>query len=201
MKPDNKILINIIGVGYDVCVCEVPLGLFDHLGLAIATEERSLGYLLFDDEFYRKYQISKSDTKNYSCWKDFGNKGFYRGANLMERGQIEIWINRKRVKTYQFHELINNATLFPLFETTELVLSELLGNQPEFILGVQEKGHLAKYVIKSDKFLPEELQLYIVEFGFSEKRIKLLYKVAYLGVALKSLKNDTVVTGTGFNWL
>ena len=201
METEIKILINTIGIGYDVCVCEVPPGLMDHLGLAMSTEERHFAYLLFEDEFYVKYKIPKTDTKNYSSWKDFGNKGFYRGANLLERGQIEIWINRKRIKTYQFHELISNATLFPLFDTKELNLSELRGKEPEFILGFQEKGHLSKYIIKADKFFPEELHLHIVEFLFSGNRIKLLYKITYQGTALKSLKDDTVVTGTGFNWL
>ncbi|MBL0330048.1 MAG: hypothetical protein IPP64_11680 [Bacteroidetes bacterium] len=202
MKSENKVLINIIGTGYDVCVCEVPSLLLDQLNLGIAKEERSLGYLLFEDEFYAKYQIPKTDTKNYSTWKDFDNKGVYRGANLSERGQLEIWFNRKRIKTYQFHELINDANLFPLFDNQEQFLKDTLDtNKPNFVVGYQEKGHLSKYRMNIDRFIPEEFQLHILQFFTPQLTIRLLHKITYSGVEVKSLKDDTVITGTLFNWL
>ena len=202
MDKENKILINIIGTGYDVCVCEVSPDLLDILNMAVAKEERSLGYLLFEDEFYTKYQISKSDIKNYSSWKDFSNKGTYRGANLSERGQLEIWFNRKRIRTYQFHELINDANLFPLFENKEEILKNSLDdNQPNFIVGYQEKGHLSKYRLTIDKFIPDEFQLHIVQFFTPQKTIRLMHKITYSGTTLNSTKDDTVITGTLFNWL
>ena len=202
MSSENKVLINIIGTGYDVCVCEVHPGLFDQLSLGIATEERSLDYLLFEDQFYAKYQISKIDTQNYSSWKDFNNKGEYRGANLNERGQLEIWFNRKRLRTYQFNELISDANLFPLFDNQEVILKNTLNaNQPNFVLGVQEKGHLSKYRMPLDKFIPEEFQLHILQLFTPRVTIRLLHKITYSGNVLKSIKEDTVVTGTVFNWL
>lgn len=201
MDKENKILINIIGTGYDVCVCEVSPGLLDILTMAVAKEERSLDYLLFEDEFYTKYQISKTDTKNYSSWKDFNNKAMYRGANLSERGQLEIWFNRKRIRTYQFHELISEATLFPLFDNHEQILKDTLSDKPNFIVGFQEKGHLAKYKMKIEKFIPEEFQLHILQFLTPSLTIRLLHKITYAGNQLESIKDDTVVTGTLFNWL
>ncbi len=201
MKKENNILINIIGTGYDVCVCELPPGLMDELGVGIAQEERSLGDLLFEDEFYKKYSISKSDTKNYESWKDFGNKGIYRGANLAERGQLEIWFNRKRLITYQFNELINEGILFPLFDNQEQKLKELVSDKSNFVIGVQEKGHLAKFKMKIDTFIPGAFQLHIIEIFTPEKIIRLLHKITYEGNTLKSIKDDTVVTGTLFNWI
>ncbi len=198
---ENRVLINVIGLGYDVCVCELPPGLLDELSVGVSMEERSLGYLLFDNEFYKKYPISKSDTKNYVTWKDFGNKGFYRGADLTQRGQLEIWFNRKRLRTYQFHELINDGLLFPLFDVKELVLKTLHDEKSSFVIGIQEKGQLAKYTMKLDKFIPEEFQLHILQFFTPQKTIRLLHRITYSGTALKSIKDDTVVTGTLFNWL
>jgi len=201
VKKENNILINIIGTGYDVCVCEPPSGLMEELGLGIAQEERSLGYLLFDDEFYKKYSISKSDTKNYESWKDFGNKGFYRGADLSDRGQLEIWFNRKRLITYQFNELINDGILFPLFDNQEQKLKDCVSDNFNFVIGVQEKGHLAKFKMKIDTFIPGEFQLHVIEIFTPEKIIRLLHKITYAGNTLKSIKDDTVVTGTLFNWI
>lgn len=199
MATDNKILINVIGTGYDVCVGEITPQTKEIFNAAVEQENKPLNHLLFDNDFYKKYPIANSyHFWEYSNWKDFDDKAVYRGANLLEYGQMEIWINKKKVKTYKFHELISNATLFPLFDANEELLTELLTGS-NLLIGVQEKGHLAKFTIKSFKFIPEELQLHIVNFTSGKSNIKLLYKITYFGKALISLKQDTVVTGTVFN--
>lgn len=197
MKPNNRVLINIIGVGYDVCLCEVSPDMKDTFAMALNQEKQSLHHLLFNEDFFNKYEIAKLDnTGNCKSWNDFENKGVFRGANLLERGQIEIWINRQRAKTYKFSELISAETLFPLFELDERSIFEPDCLNTQLVIGFQETGHLNKFRIKALKFLPEELRLHTVKFHSYNKPIKLLYKVTYLGVALKSLKRDTVVTGT-----
>lgn len=203
MNTENIILINIIGIGYDVCVGDVSSELTVVFSKAVRQEKQSLHHLLFDEEFYKKYVLPQMDSSNnnYFSWKDFNNKAMYRGANLLESGQLEIWINRKRVKTYKFHELTNKAMLFPLFDFREQILSEMLNNETCILIGVQEKGHLAKFKMKIEKFIPEELQLHIIQFQCSNVSIKLLYKITYSGMVLKSLKQDTVVTGTVFTMI
>lgn len=203
MKTENRILINIIGIGYDICVGEVSPELTYAFSKAVKQEKQSLYHLLFDEAFYKKYAIPQMDNpnSNYLSWKDFNNQAMYRGPNLLENGQLEIWIHRKRAKTYMFHELTNKAILFPLFDTREQILSEMLNNETSILIGVQEKGHLAKFKMKIDKFIPEELQLHIVQFQCSNVSIKLLHKITYSGVVLKSLKQDTVVTGTVFTMI
>lgn len=45
---------------------------------------------------------------------------FYRGANLLEGGEIEFWKNRKRLKTYNFQEIIQSMMLFPILKIEEV---------------------------------------------------------------------------------
>ena len=204
MEKESSILINIIGTGYDVSVGEVPPDLFEFFRKAVNVEKQSLHDLLFDEDFYKKYEISKANNSvKYASWKDFNDNAVYRGANLMENGQLEIWINRRRVKTYRFGELIGDATLFPLFGSEEAFINEAseANINKQIVIGFQEKGQLAKYKIKSGKFLYEELKLHIIQFLYFKSTIKLLYKITYSDLVLNSLKHDTVVTGTVFTMI
>jgi hypothetical protein len=197
MKQENNILINIIGTGYDICVGEVSAPL-DELFERISKEKKLSPHdFLFDEEFYKRNQIMKpGHTGVYKSWKDFNDTAVFRGANLTEAGQLEVWINKKRVRTYKFHELYDNATLFPIFNTEVEFLNQQMGSGTHLVVGYKEKGHLAKYVIKSDQFIPHELKVHIVEFAEASLVVKLFYKITYFGIALKSIKESTLITGT-----
>ncbi|MBK6525176.1 MAG: hypothetical protein IPG07_06210 [Crocinitomicaceae bacterium] len=100
------------------------------------------------------------------------------------------------MRTYKFHELYDNATLFPIFNTEVEFLNQQMGSGTHLVVGYKEKGHLAKYVIKSDQFIPHELKVHIVEFAEASLVVKLFYKITYFGIALKSIKESTLITGT-----
>ncbi len=60
MKQENNILINVMGTGYEICVGEVSAPL-DELFERISKERKlSLHDFLFDDEFYKRYQVKKT---------------------------------------------------------------------------------------------------------------------------------------------
>lgn len=119
----------------------------------------------------------------------------YRGANLTEPGQIEFWKDRKRLKTYKFQEIVQSMMLFPILNIEEMKLSAVDECKKAIAFGYQEKGHLAKYSIQSEKFLMDELRFYVIEIPAVPVKMKVLYKVVYNGKELKSVKEDTVLTG------
>lgn len=200
MKTKNKVLINIIGTGYEISVCEPSPELCQKL-LREDKEDRSASALLLDESFYESFKCPETIEKKNLSWKNLNNKGMFRGANLNERGQLEIWMNRKRIKTYAFQELMNEAVLFPLFDSEELFLKDVLSDAPAFLIGIQEKGQQGKYYIRADRFNPEEFRLHLIRFQSSGRNIRLLHKISYAGESLHSLKDDTLVTGSVFNWL
>jgi hypothetical protein len=196
METEDRILINVIGVGYDVCVGDVSPEQKVILNAAVIQEKQSLHNLLFDEDFYKKYELPKVNSSlNCRSWKDFSNIGKYRGAHLLETGQIEIWINGKRVRTYKFNELANELSLFPAFIVEE---KQSTVTENTFYIGLQEKGHLAKFRFKTRKFIPNELKLHIIHFPTSKSKLQILYTLSYLGVILESLNSDTVIIGTIF---
>jgi hypothetical protein len=119
----------------------------------------------------------------------------YRGADMSEYGQIEIWINRRRMKTYKFHELKSDLRLFPLFEISE----EYINSTSQLIIGVQEKGFLAKFVLQVERFSIEGIKLHFVNIPLQNRSIPLLYKISYFSIELKSLRSDTIITSTVLN--
>lgn len=189
MKTEDRILINIIGTGYDLRLGQLNDDNYKILNKIDKQKNDSINELLFNKEFYTKSQISYT----YKSWTDFNDIGIYRGVNLSEMGQIEIWINRKRKKRLLVSEIIEPTSLFPLFKTKK---ENLLLKSHQIIIGVEEKGHLNKFVINTPKFLIEELEFHFVEIKLNSTVLKVLKSISYQGLFLKSVKNDTVITGT-----
>lgn len=112
MKAEDRILINISGTGYDLQVGKLNGADYEQLLNFEKESKSSLNNVLFDDNFYLKNSLSE----NYKSWRDF-NFASYKGADLFQKGQIEIWVNRKRKKTYPISKIENSPLLFPLFNT------------------------------------------------------------------------------------
>ena len=192
----EKFVINIIGTGYDICIGEIPR---ETQLLFSNTKSGELQHLLFDEDFYKRYLI-KSCGKTVHSWNDFNSEGVYRGADIFKSGQIEIWINSKRVKTYKFSELNSQSRLFPLFECSlENIINK--NRKSLIMIGVQEKGFLAKFSFMSKGFLIENLKLHFANISIANNSIRLLTRLSYLDNELKSVKSDTNITGTVFQYL
>lgn len=138
----------------------------------------------------------KQAKHNLNEAQNFEGLKTYRGANLLEPGQIEFWKDRKRLKTYKFQEIVQSMVLFPILNIEEVKLSAGDKSKKAIAFGYQEKGFLAKFSIQSEKFLMDHLQFYVIEIPTVPVKMKVLYKVVYRVKELKSVKSDTVLTGT-----
>lgn len=181
-------MINIIGTGYDLCIDNLNRNTHPILTKIKNSANGKLNYLLFDDSFYTENEMSN----NYKSWRAFNNVGQFRGADLFHKGQIEIWLNRKRKKTYQLSEIDNSMSLFPLFNCDK---ENLTKKENQLIIGVKEKGYLNKYIFSAPRFTIEDLKFHIIEIKSDLFELKILHNISYQGIQLTSIKNDTVVTG------
>lgn len=176
--------------------------LIDFFSMVLAKEEQPFEILLFDNSIYEKYKNHELFPNiPFESWRSFNNGGIFRGANLLDRGQIEIWKNKKRIKTYTFNSLLTENLLFPIFNSSSEDLKNINKLDNAFLIGVQEKGHLGKYKIEASTFNPDELRLHLINFTIQNKPIKLLHKITYQNIELNSLIHDTLITGTYFSWV
>ncbi len=181
MAQDQKLHINLIGTGYELN-CALVQKEHEHTAIHLAKT-----FLEEAEEKQAKHNLSEAQYLE-------GLKS-YRGANLLEPGQIEFWKDRKRLKTYKFQEIVQSMMLFPILNIEELKLSAGDESKKAIAFGYQEKGFLAKYSIQSEKFLMDDLRFYVIEIPTMPVKMKVLYKVVYRGKELRSVKEDTVLTG------
>lgn len=189
MNTEQRILINVIGTGYDIRIGNLNKDDYKVLSEIEKQTDISLNELLFNEDFYSENKISET----YNSWKDFNDIGNYRGVDLLEKGQIEVWINRKRKKRYLLSEIKEPTTLFPLFNCVE---ERVCNKSHQISIGLQEKGLLNKFIITTSSFQIEELKIHIVELNLNSKLLNILRAVSYKGIYLNSIKDDTLVTGT-----
>ena len=181
MAQDQKLHINLIGTGYELN-CALVQKEHEHTAIHLAKT-----FLEEAEEKQAKHNLSEAQY--------FEGLKSYRGANLLEPGQIEFWKDRKRLKTYKFQEIVQSMMLFPILNIEELKLSAGDESKKAIAFGYQEKGFLAKYSIQSEKFLMDDLRFYVIEIPTMPVKMKVLYKVVYRGKELRSVKEDTVLTG------
>ena len=204
MENNSQILINLLGTGYDLAIGLLGDQQSAILELAVKQEGRCMNELLFDPEFYQHYSVPNSNAVG-SCnsWQDFGNLASYRGPGCFEAGHMEIWINKRKVKICKFRELFGNLSLFPLFDIVknELPPSFLSSPDKHIVIGVQEKGHLARYKFTCNGFVPAELKIEHLHIRLMDRNLVLISALSYAGTQLISTKEDTVITGTLLNTL
>jgi len=145
--------------------------------------------------FLAKEEDKRKAAEIFSL-SDFKKFFSFRGANLHEPGQVEIWKERRRIRTYKFSEIVQNALLFPIISIEGTKISAGDEKKESIVFGLQEKGHLAKYSIHTPQFFIEALRFYVMEIPSMKGSMKVLYKIMYDGKELKSSKDDTAVTGT-----
>ena len=155
--------------------------------------------LLFDPEFYQHYTVPNSNVEGkYNSWQDFGNVASYRGPDCFEIGHMEIWVNKRKIKIYKFRELFGNLSLFPLFDIVKTKLPPSFRgiSNKQIVIGVKEKGHLARYKFTCNGFVPAELKIEHIQMRVSGRNLVLISTISYAGTQLISSKEDTVITGT-----
>ncbi|MBL0105262.1 MAG: hypothetical protein IPP51_16700 [Bacteroidetes bacterium] len=185
MFPKQKILINLMGTGYDIWCGELPERMRGLPAMEIVEAIQGQSAIVVK----RKNKAKEI----HPVENDFKNFLSYRGPNLLELGQMEIWINRKRIYTYKFQELADSATLFPIFK----VKSEniIITGDNYIISGLQEKGYLAQYSLETENFSVDQLQLNTLQLTINNKPISLLHQFTFHNRDLKVKWRDTAVTG------
>lgn len=192
-KVEQEIIINLIGTGYDVTIGFIPRDIEKLIGFKNETKDY---YQLFDLDFYRTNKIVVDGSNNlmYS-WKDINADKSYTGANFFERSQLEIWVNGKRKRTLKLADVFVENVLFQPYNIVEEELSSQQSSDSLLLIGHQLKGLIAKYEFKTPYFNMDFLEMDFLSFSHDKIDFKILHRLAYKGLVLKSELNDALVTG------
>lgn len=184
MISEDRILINIIGTGYDLRHTRLDKALYNLL----KQDTNTLQDDLFNLDFYNTH----SELKGYKNWENFKSINSYRGANVLDKGQIEIWINRKKRK-FNINELYQSNSLFDMFNTE---IKQLSLARQQLLIGVQEKGYLGQYLFTTKHFELSKLQFHLLQIHTEHKQILVLNQIEYNNKIILNVRNNTAITGT-----
>ncbi len=196
MKKEKKILISIIGTGYDIYIAELKPETASAFYCLFQQGKDKVNHL-FADALWTKQKNNKENAAIKLL--EFEKMNSYRGADVSANGQIEFAINGKRIKRYKFEDLRIENRLFPLFYMNEENLVHHSRTNKDVVFGYQEKGQLAKFCIYEDFFNPDLLQLNFIQLLANDRTISLLHELSYNGIKLTSINEDSLITGTILN--
>lgn len=196
MKKEKNILILIFGTGYDFYVGGLKPEKTTEFVSLFYQGKNNLDFLFTEDIWKNNLRKKIPLLKKLS---DFNLLEYYRGANLYSVGQIEFWVNGKRIKKYKLEEIISLNNLFPLFNFIERDLSTNIYLDKKIIFGYQEKGQLARFSFYTENFNIDLVNFDIINLNINGKQVKIIDQIYYDGILLNSTKQDTLITETIFN--
>jgi hypothetical protein len=140
--------------------------------------------LFFDFDFL--------NTFGFNHWSELTDYPEFRGFFINKSNRIEVKGKIRKPLKLNATELLNQNTLFPLYQVSMIDLTLPLSGSKRFILLNYEIGQFAKYSFESDSFEVDKLNFQVSQFPYSNADC-LLVNIQYQGVELKILQEDTLV--------
>ena len=178
-------IINLFGTGIRYWICEIPIPQFEEMEKIKQQHKVEWERLLFDFDFLKRF--------GYEHWSEMSPYKELNGFYLLPENRIEIKLKAKLITRFFAHELLNQETLFPIYQTfkKENQYQELITLKRVLVMQF-EKGLIGKYAIMTDQFDISTMKFGLSQLPFEE----VLSGFMYQETELNSLKDDTMVIGT-----
>lgn len=178
-------IINLFGTGIRYWICEIPMPQFEEMETIKEQHKVEWERLLFDFDFLKRF--------GYKNWSEMSRYPEQVGFLLLPENRFEIKLKSKLITRFFAHELSNQETLFPLYQTYQTVNQFQGLNSTKRLLVMQfEKGLIGKYAIETNNF-----DISSMKFGFTQLPTEeVISGFMYRESELKCLKDDTLVIGT-----
>lgn len=183
MSNQHTYVINLIGSGirywiYSPTDEEYTL-MIDYKKLS----NKSWSELFFDFDF-----LKQLNRNHWSELADMEKKGFLINPNNL----IEIRKKNKILEKFNSVELVNQNTIFPLYQTSRESISY---DKPyQFAIIQYEKGLIEKYEIKSDKLDLNQLTFNLIQNEMGELLPLHMNDINYLESKLECKMDDSLIT-------
>jgi hypothetical protein len=176
--------INLFGESLRYWICDLPKETNDFMSKYKEENNKSWEELFFDFDFLNTFGLNH--------WSELTDYPVFRGFFINKSNRIEVKGKIRKPLKLNATELINQNTLFPLYQVSMIDSTLPLSGSKRFILLNYEIGQFAKYSFESDSFEVDKLNFQVSQFPYSFADY-LLVNIQYQGVELKILQEDTLV--------
>jgi hypothetical protein len=176
--------INLFGESLRYWICDLPQETYDFMRKYKEENSKLWEELFFDFDFL--------NTFGFNHWSELTEHPEFRGFMITKNNRIEVKGKTKKVLKLNANELLNQNTLFPLYQVSMLESIVPLNGSKRFILLNYEIGQFAKYSFESDSFEVDKLDFQVSRFPYLATDF-LLVNIQYQGVELKILQEDTLI--------
>jgi len=176
--------INLFGESLRYWICDLPQETYDFMRKYKEENNKSWEDLFFDFDFL--------NTFGFNHWSELTEYPEFRGFFIIKNNRIEVKGKIKKALKLNATELLNQNTLFPLYQVSMIESTLPLNASKRFILLNYEIGQFAKYSFESDSFDINKLEFQVSQFPFSNSFF-LLFNIKYKDVELKILREDTLI--------
>lgn len=176
--------INLFGESLRYWICDLPQETYDFMRKYKEENNKSWEELFFDFDFL--------NTFGFNHWSELTEHPEFRGFLITKNNRIEVKGKTKKVLKLTATELLNQNTLFPLYQVSMIESTLPMNGSKRFVLLNYEIGQFAKYSFESDSFEVDKLDFQVSQFPYSNSDF-LLVNIQYKGVELKILQEDTLV--------
>jgi hypothetical protein len=142
--------------------------------------------LIFDLTILKKHKIDH--------WSSLAPETEQFGLMLTAQDKIEVKTGSKFLQKFKASELIQNDTLFPLYQTETNTPVDLSSNGPKLLMVQYETGLIGKFSFSASKFYPDQI-CYHISNPFTQSNDQLLSWLSYDGLKMKKNSEDTVIRG------
>lgn len=149
-------IVNLFGTGIRYWICEIPNPIVEEMNKIRLNHQVEWERLLFDFDILNHF--------GYTHWSELSSFPEQTGFLLDPQNRIEIKQGAKFITRFRAHELMNEETLFPLYQTfTNTFHMNKSFEKKLFVLILFEKGQIGKFQFNADQFTINDLYFGLVK--------------------------------------
>jgi hypothetical protein len=180
--------VNLIGEGVQYWVAELEETAFEKITKIMVSEKLSLPEVIFDLDILNQL--------GFETWTSIPFQSETIALETSSESKVEIKKRNKRLLNIKSSELLDNNTLFPLYNTVEeFNFKKKIKNTSRTILfGHQVTGTLCSFTISTDKLFIDDLKFVMITNPNKRNRF-LLKNIRYKNFELKPRPPSFLIRG------
>lgn len=177
-------IVNLFGDCLRYWICDLKDETYKYIFNHKIEFDKSWEEMFFDLDFL--------NTIGFNHWSELSNYDEFRGFLISKNNRIEVKGKTKKVLKLNSIDLLNQKTLFPLFQVSKIQMYLPVNELKRFILIHFEIGQFAKYKIECDSFNVDKLEFKLITCPMINLDF-ILAGIDYEGVNLINIDEETLV--------
>jgi len=179
-----RYFINLFGESLRYWTCDISQETYNFMRKIKDENQCTWEYLFFDFDFLNSF--------GFNHWSELSEHPQNQGFLIGETNRIEVKENTKKILKITTQDLVNQKTLFPIYQVSFSNQSLPQLSFKRFVLIQFETGQFAKYSFFSDSFDINKLDFQVQQLDFGTFN-QLLMAINYNNKRLELIQEDTVI--------